>query len=432
MFFPGGGERLRAAGRYFSMNTSSPATAQAQADMSPMQRQLQSHRHYYAFLVTFLVLTSALGSFVNDMYSPALPAMCTFFGCSVPLGQMGLTMGMIGLALGQIILGPVSDRCGRRPVMIGSLVLFIVSAGVSVFSPTIHMFNVCRLFQGIGASGGYFLARTIPADVYSGRPLAKLMALTGAINGIAPASAPVIGGVTADAWGWKGVFLVLAAFALCILAVTPLVKESLSVSRRSHGPLSSILAEYRVLVTNRAFMVHIWLKGAALGLLFAYISASPFILQRLYGMSQTNYGLIIGLNAVFAAAGSMSALKFKLLKRAATVGAGIIAVAVAAGAWILCCVHSIWAFEAFTIVMSFGLGMIFTSANTLAMNEGRAHAGEASSLLGITGYIIGAIVSPLVGMGNILHSTALVYGATTLLVVILAILSDRLPADLNK
>ena len=186
-----------------------------------MGRQLSAHPRYYTFLVGYLVCLSALGSFVNDMYSPALPAMVKFFHCSVPTGQMGLTMGMTGLGLGQIILGPVSDHYGRRPVLMVSLSLFIVSAIVSVFSPTIHTFNLCRLFQGMGASGGYFLARTIPADVYSGRPLARLMALIGAINGIAPASAPVIGGVTADQWGWKGVFVVLAVFAAIILALSP-------------------------------------------------------------------------------------------------------------------------------------------------------------------------------------------------------------------
>ena len=133
---------------------------------------------------------------------------------------MGLSTGMIGLAIGQLILGPLSDRLGRKPVLIGSLSLFVIAAGASLLSPDIHFFNGCRLLQGIGASGGYFLARTIPADVYQGRDLAKLMALIGAINGIAPASAPVIGGVTADAYGWKGIFVVLGAFALLILALS--------------------------------------------------------------------------------------------------------------------------------------------------------------------------------------------------------------------
>lgn len=105
---------------------------------SPLQAKLGSSRGYYFFVVAYLVGMSALGSFVNDMYSPALPAMCRFFHCSVSTVQMGMTTGMIGLALGQIILGPMSDRYGRKPVLVGSVCLFIVAAVVSVFSPTIH------------------------------------------------------------------------------------------------------------------------------------------------------------------------------------------------------------------------------------------------------------------------------------------------------
>lgn len=343
-----------------------------------MSAKLKASPGYYWFLVLFLVLASALGSFVNDMYTPALPAMCRFFGCTVPTGQMGLTMGMIGLAVGQLFLGPISDRYGRKPVLIGSVSLFIAAAVVSVFSPTIHAFNLCRLFQGIGASGGYFLARTIPADVYSGRPLAKLMALIGAINGIAPASAPVIGGITADAFGWKGVFVVLAAFAALLLIVSPVVKESLSPQRRLSGSWWKAMSGYKILLTNKFFMTHVCLKGFALGLLFAYISATPFIMQTHYGLSQTSYGLVIGFNALFIVLGSWLALKFKPFKKAAVVGTWIMAAGVGCEAVALWCVHSLLVFEIFMVIILLGLGLIFTTANTLSMNEGRAKAGEAS------------------------------------------------------
>lgn len=397
-----------------------------------MQKAIRTNRHYYWFLVIYLVGVSAMGSFVNDMYSPALPAMCRFFGCAIPLAQMGLTMGMIGLGLGQLILGPVSDRYGRKPVLIGSASLFIVAAVTSLFAPNIHVFNTCRLFQGLGASGGYFLARTIPADVYSGRDLAKFMALIGAINGIAPASAPVIGGVTADAWGWRGVFIVLAAFAALILLLAPKLKESLAPALRTSGPWSNSLRGYRTLLRNRPFMIHVCLKGSSLGLLFAYISASPFILQDHYGLSQTAYGLVIGFNALFVALGSMTALKFKPLKNAATVGAGILVAGVAGQAFALWHIDSIWGYELFMIIILAALGLIFTASNTLAMNEGRASAGEASSVLGVAGYIVGAIVAPMVGMGNVLHSTAITFMAVTVAVIICACGARRLAPDLDR
>lgn len=396
-----------------------------------MTRQLATHPHYYIFLVVFLVLISALGSFVNDMYTPSLPAMCRFFGCSVSLAQMGLTTGMIGLAVGQLVLGPVSDRYGRLPVLFGALALFIVAALVSVHAKSIHIFNLCRFFQGVGASGGYFLARTIPADIYSGRNLAKLMALIGGINGIAPASAPVIGGVVADSFGWQGVFILLAIFAAVIFILAFGMKETLAPPYRSTGSWWHAFAGYKSLLANRNFMTHVCFKGLALGLLFAYISATPFILQKHYGLSQTAYGLVIGFNAIFVAAGSMIALKFHPLKKAATIGCFILLAGTAAEAFALWSIHSIWIFEIFAIVMLFGLGLIFSTTNTLAMNEGRSAAGEASSILGIAGYVVGATVSPLVGMGNILHSTAIAFVVLALLTAIFARLSYRIAPDLN-
>lgn len=407
-------------------------TPTASASLSPMSEKIKADPRYYWFLVIYLVGLSALGSFVNDMYTPSLPAMCRFFHCSVPTVQMGLTMGMIGLALGQFLLGPISDRYGRRPVLICSTLLFIFAAIVSIFSPTIHFFVACRLFQGIGASGGYFLARTIPADVYQGRGLAKLMALIGAINGIAPASAPVIGGVTADAFGWKGIFVVLAAFAVLLLAFSPMMKESLAPSRRSSGSWLHSFGGYVSLLKDRAFMTHVCFKGTSLGLLFAYISASPFILQTHYGLSQTDYGLVIGFNALFVAAGSMIALRFHPLKKAAFIGSLIIGAGIFGQAVALYTINSIWVFEGFMIVILFALGLIFSTTNTLAMNEGRSQAGEASSVLGISGYVFGAIVSPLVGIGDVLHSTAIVFVSLTILVIICSFGSKAIAPDLNK
>lgn len=384
------------------------------------------------FFVTFIVLISALGSFVNDMFTPALPAMCRFFHVSIPTVQMGLTMGMVGLAVGQLFLGPLSDRYGRKPILIGSMSLFIVAAVVSVFSPTIEFFVSCRLFQGMGASGAYLLGRSMPADRYSGVQLAKIMALIGAINGVAPASAPVLGGVTADAWGWKGIFVVLACFAALLLIMAPFIRETLPPDRRFQGSWLKAFEGYKVLLVNKAFMVHVSLKGMALGLLFAYISAAPFILEDHYGMSQTRYGVVIGLNSLFLMVASMLATRFHPLKKGAWVGTWIIVAGVAVQAPLLWMVKSFWLFEAAMAVILFGMGLLFTVTNTLAMNEGRARAGEASSVLGIAGYIIGAIVSPLVGIGNVLHSTAVALVVMTALTLVFAYATRNINCDLDK
>lgn len=386
---------------------------------------------HYWFLVTYLVVAGALGSFVNDMFTPALPAMCRFFRTTASTAQLGLTMGMVGLAVGQFVLGPLSDHIGRKPVMYCSLALFVVAAIVSVFSTSITFFVWCRLFQGLGASGCYFLTKAMPADLYSGRQLGKLMALIGAINGIAPASAPVLGGITADTWGWKGIFVVLAIFGFVTFSLTFFVKESLAPDRRSKTSFLRSFDGYMNLLKNGKFMAHVVFKGVALGLLFAYISATPFIMQTHYGFSQTRYGLVIGFNALFVVAGAMLAMRFHPLKRAAVVGAAILVVGVAATSVVLWHKLDIWLFEASVCTFLFGLGLIFTSINTIAMNEGRNQAGEASAVIGIAGYIVGAVVSPLVGLGDVMHSTVYTFCAIAAVTAVCAAISARIAPDLD-
>lgn len=392
----------------------------------------QPHGKSFIYLVLYLAGLSAFGSFVNDMYLPSLPSMMKYFGCTVSVVQLGLTTGMIGLAIGELFLGPFSDKYGRKPLLIVSLILFVIASTISIFSPTIKFFLVFRFFQGLGASGGYCLARSIPADIYGGRMLARTMAIIGAINGFAPASAPVFGGLISDRFTWRGVFVVLSIIGVILLGFTFKFKESLPPDRRSQGSIWRPFRNFIILLKNKAFLVHILLKGAALGMVFAYISAGPFIFETHFGFSQTVFGLFMGGNALLVAAGAMVALKFKVLKEAAYIGAiGLIFFTLVEAAIMYIWPHVFLAFELMLLPMLFCLGMIFTVGNTLAMNEGRAMAGDASALLGIVGYIFGAVVSPLVGQGNILHATAIALVSLSVVVLVFAILSKRLAPDLD-
>lgn len=400
--------------------------------MSDSTNKLTPSRGYFIFLVFYLAMLSAFGSFVNDMYLPTLPEMMKAFRCSISTVQLGLTTGMIGLGLGQIILGPLSDRFGRKPILIIALIIFCIGAAGSVFSHTIHIFLGWRFVQGIGASGGYFLARTIPADMYAGRQLAKVMALIGAINGFAPASAPVIGGLVADSIGWQGIFWILFGFSAFLLILSPVFKESLPPSRRDHGRFGVAFKNYVVLAKNKHFIIHVMLKGTALGVLFAYISGAPFIIQTHFGYTQLQFGLFMGVNAVFVAVGAMLALKFKYLKRAAVVAGRCLSVI--AIAEILCyyIVDNFWVYELLNLPMLFCLGMLFTVGNTLSMNEGRECAGDASAFIGVVGYVFGAVVSPLVGIGDVMHSTGIAIVILSALVLIFSHFSRELPPDPNQ
>lgn len=389
-----------------------------------------SHR-YYIFLIAYLVGLSAFGSFVNDMYLPSLPEMTHYFHCSVSTVQLGLTFGMIGLGGGQMILGPLSDKFGRKPVLYITLIIFGIASVVSIFSPNIGFFLGCRLVQGLGASGGYFLARTIPADIYGGRALAKVMALIGAINGFAPASSPVIGGILDHTFGWKSVFWLLAGIAVLLWVLALFLQESLPKDKRYTGKIIDSFKEYKTLFTNKRFMIHVMLKGSSLGLLFAYVSSAPFIFQDHFGWSPMQFGFFMGFNAAFIALGAILALKFRYLKTAAYVAGWLLLASTAVMTFILNVFNSFWGMELAIIPMVLGMGMIFTVSNTLAMNEGRANAGGASAVLGMVGYVFGATLAPIVGLGNIIHSSSIVICIMAVVTLIFAYISNRLSPDSN-
>lgn len=380
-----------------------------------------------AYLIVFLAVLGSFGSMVNDLYLPALPQMVRDFHTSRSTVQLGLSFGMIGLGLGELYWGPLSDKIGRKPVFYLSIGLLFFSAIVCIFSPDMIFFLICRLFQGIGGSGAIMLARTIPADKYTGKDLAAIMAFTGSINGVAPVGGPLIGGFMADALGWRGIFCVLAGFGVAIILLGWRIPESLPVGRRKKGSFISILREYLPLLRNKRFMGYVWLKGAALGALFAYISAGPFIYEERYGFSAAAFGLIFGANSAAIMIGSFASIKFGAMKRAAFIGsAGMPLFAIAAGI-VMPLVDNFWMFEALIVPMLFCSGLIFASSNTLAMEEGRSAAGAASAIVGLSGYAFGCVVSPLVGLGNILISTSIVMSICGLIALYYGWRAHKLP-----
>lgn len=386
-----------------------------------------SHK-YFIFFVCYLAALGAFPSFVNDLYLPTLPQMRADFHTTPSITQLGLSFVMAGLGLGELYWGPLSDKIGRKPVLYMSMALFAVTSLISVFSPTITFFIICRLFQGLGASGAVLLARAIPTDECLGKELAKIMALIGAINGIAPVSGPLLGGFMASTIGWRGIFCVLTGIGIIMLLLSLKLKETLPPAKRKKGPLLKVADEYIVLLRNKHFMIHVILKGAALGVLFSYISAGPFIIQERYGFSPLAFGLLFGLNAFAIVIGSMISIKFSTMKKAAVTGAtGMVFFAIAEGCAIYF-IDSIYVFEGLIIPMLFFSGLVFASANTLAMSEGHVSGGAASAILGLAGYIFGMIVSPLVGFGNIMHSTSWALIVCALISLYYAWQSYKLPA----
>lgn len=394
---------------------------------SPGKQILSAPPAHYALFVAFIAIIGAFSSLVNDMYLPTMPAMMREFHTDPSMTQMGISMAMAGMGLGSLLWGSASDRYGRKSVLIVSLLIFVVATTVSLLSKGITFFVVCRFFQGVGAGGAMVLSTSIPADVYMGRQLAKLMAVVGAVNGVAPALAPVVGGFMAAHVGWRGIFIVLLVVGVVMTFWTCRYRETLPQSRRIQtGGVKGYARNYKMLLSNRRFMLYVVIKAVGIGLLYAYISSAPFIFQDHYGFSDSEFGLIFGANAVLMGGGSVLVLKFRVLKQGMVVGCiGMFLFAVADAVVLLADGGFLW-YEIFAVPMLGFSGMIFSSANTLSMEVGHSEAGTASAILSIVKYVFAAVVAPLVGLGDIMHSTALTYVIVTSLAVALAIFAWRL------
>lgn len=375
------------------------------------------------YLVYLYLLLGALAAFpplVTDMYLPALPVMTAEFQTTASAVQMSLATCILGLAIGQLVFGPLSDKWGRKPLLKSALLLFILATVAILFSPTIEMLNICRFFQGLGGAGGVVLSRSVATDCYSGRELAKSLAIIGAINGIAPVTAPVIGGLFSEAIGWKGIFGILLAIGVLLYVVSIPFRESHTSEKHYAGSMTSLFIQAGILFKNSVYVRYVLIFGMANAALFGYISSASFIIQNDFGLSELMFGILFGINSMAIGSGSILSLKFKQITNAIHVGcAGMFGCSV-----LQLCNYNLgfgfWGYEILVFIMLFSVGMVFTSSTTLAMSEGKSKIGWASAIVGAAGFLFGGIVTPLVGLGTIQISTYLVMTVCSLIAMSLS------------
>ena len=250
------------------------------------------------FILIFLGMLTAFGPFVTDMYLPTFPEMADFFHTSSSMVQLGLTASMIGLAAGQLFFGPLSDKYGRRPLLIAGMFLFLVSTLGCVYSQTALQFVGWRLVQGIAGASGIVISRSIAADKYAGRELAKMLGIIGAINGVAPVAAPMGGGMLAESIGWQGIFWCLFCIGILLLAGSFHLTESLPAANRRKTDWADVFRGFGAVLRNRQYLCYILQFGFAQGVLFANISSAPFIMQEHYGFSPMTFSVCFGANAL--------------------------------------------------------------------------------------------------------------------------------------
>lgn len=351
-------------------------------------------------------IISAFGPFVTDFYLPALPALTGYFGTTASQVQLSLTFSMVGLAVGQLIIGPLSDRYGRKMPMIVSLVVFCISTLGCLYAPNIHGFIFFRLFQGLSGAGGVVISKSIATDLYEGTQLARFYSVLSSVQGLAPICAPVLGGMLMVLTDWKGIFWILFAIGVLLIITLLFFVESLDADKRQTGSVGAMIANYKTVMHNSQFMHYVLVQAFAMGVMFSYIAASPFVFQVHFGVSPQVYGLCFGVNALAIMIGSLFVVRFRdttAALRYGCVGFGMTSLAVAA-ALSVCSVVVI--VEASLFVLLFFLGMILPSSTALALNMERHNSGIASALLGFLMFLFGGVLSPLTGIGSMLYTTS--------------------------
>ena len=361
------------------------------------------------FILCFLGMLTAFGPFVTDMYLPTLPAMAVSFGTTSSMVQLGLTASMIGLAVGQLFFGPISDKYGRRVPLIMAMLLFLVSTLGCLFSANIMQFVVWRLVQGVSGAGGIVISRSVAADLFSGKELAKILALIGAINGVAPVTAPIVGGSMADTVGWYGIFWVLFGLGVVLLMGSIRFCESHPKERRQDMAWLDVYRSFKAVTGNQRYVCYILQYGFAQGVLFANIASAPFIMQQHYGFSPFMFSVCFGVNALAIVVSAACSAKFSHPEYALYCGSsGMVLMSfLLCVAMMLDCSFPVY--EILLVGLLLMLGLTFTASNTLAMDSERANAGMASALLGALGFAFGGVVSPLVGLGNVMSSAGLAF-----------------------
>ncbi|WP_058302729.1 multidrug effflux MFS transporter [Gorillibacterium timonense] len=385
-----------------------------------------------AGFIVILGILSAFGPLSLDMYLPALPLITQELNTSASLAQLSITACLLGLALGQLLAGPLSDKLGRRKPLIVSLAIYAVASFICTFAPNISVLLFFRLLQGLAGSAGIVISRAMARDLYSGYELTKFFALLMLVNGTAPILAPVLGGALLTLIPWRGVFVVLGFIGIAMLfAVTLRLGETLPEERRSSGGVGQTLSTFGDLFKDRSFMGYALTQSATAIALFSYISGSSFVLQNLYHVTPQTFSLIFALNGfgmVLASqttgrlAGRMSAERLLAGALALIVlGTGALLAAILAEARLLFLMIPL-----FIAVAS--IGGVNITCNSLALQNQKKHAGSASAILGLLPYLAGAAASPLVGIAgenSALPMGFLMAGASVLAVLFFFLLARR-------
>jgi MFS transporter, DHA1 family, multidrug resistance protein len=354
-------------------------------------------------LTALLAGLSAVGPLTTDMYLPSLPDIARLLGATTAQGQLTISSYLIGFAVGQIVYGPVSDRHGRKPVLLGAVALYGVASLACALSNSIDMLIAARFAQALGGSGGIVLSRAVVRDLYAGSRAGRELSVIGAVMALAPVLAPIAGGALQTGFGWRSVFLALVVAAFIGAAVVILLlPETLSLRASEPVSLSSMATSYAIVARNPAYLAYMGLASLSYAGLFAWISAASFVLQDIYGLTPLVFGFVFAVGSVGYGIGStLSARLTRYFSIDGILGFGGIAVAL--GGVVMLAAVAAGRDSAAVLVLSMaiylaGLGMVLPQSIAGALTPFPERAGAASSLFGFIQQSVAALCGALVGV----------------------------------
>lgn len=380
-----------------------PEPRAAASSLSPLGpiRRLRSAPTWIAVVLATLTI---FGPLSMDLYLPVLPALAADLASTTSAAQLTMTACLLGLAFGQLIAGPISDRFGRRRPLIVGLIVYTAASALCVASGSVTVLIGFRLIQGLAGGVGLVIAQACGRDIYEGPSLARYYGRIVVLSGLAAIVAPVIGGLLAAVMGWRGIFVVLAVIgAIVTVAVVVAFDETLHPARRVGGGFRELARHVGVLRRDRLFVGATLSSALTSAAYFAYLASAPFVLGAIYGLNPPQVAIAFGINAAgFAAFGFGAGRAVERWGERRVFGAGLTILGLGAGLLVACAVVALplsAAVAAFFLVAA-GAAAVSPPSTTLALVDHPQRAGTASSILGVARFGAGGIAAPLVGLSG--------------------------------